>query len=181
MNMLVGKRQIILLALVLALGAAVYLNWEYAKLDSEITPTMGGTEVQEVKNYGDAQFVSDDMESTYGEAYFTEAKVSRTRSRDEAIETLAELLKDAELSTEQRTELALKAAELAKSIEVEGKIENLIKSKGFADCMVYYDTERVDVIVKTTGLTEAEVMQMRDIIVRETSMAAENISIVEVN
>lgn len=180
MNRLVGKRQIILLALVLALGAAVYLNWEYAKLDSTI-PTLGGGDVQEVKNYGDTKFVSEDIESTYGEAYFTEAKISRTRSRDEAIETLTELLKDVSLSTDQRTELALRAADLARSIEVEGKIENLIKSKGFADCMVYYDTERVDVIVKTEGLAEAEVMQMRDIIVRETGISVENISIVEVN
>ena len=38
---------------------------------------------------------------------------------------------------------------MAEAIEKEGKIENLIKSKGFQECMVYYDAERVDVIVKT--------------------------------
>lgn len=182
MNRIVGKRQIILAALVLALGAAVYLNWEYAKLDSEITPTIGNRESEEseTKNYGDTRLVGADDDG-YGEAYFAQAQLSRTRSRDEAVETLSVLLKDATLDNVQRTELALKAAELAESIEIEGKIENLIKSKGFADCMVYYDTERVDVIVKTSGLTEAEVMQMRDIIVRESGITSiENISIVEV-
>ena len=71
--------------------------------------------------------------------------------------------------------MALKAAELAKSIETEGKIENLIKAKGFTDCMVYYDTDNVDVVVKTEGLEAAQVAQMKDIILKETSIPVENI------
>ena len=47
--------------------------------------------------------------------------------------------------------------------------------------MVYYDTDRVDIVVKTKGLTDDEVMQMRDIAIRETSVPVENISIVEIN
>lgn len=174
MNMIVGKRQIILAALVIGLGVAVYLNWEYAKLDSQLTPT--GV-VEQVKNYGDAQYVAGTVED---EAYFAEAKLSRERSRDEAAETLKEILGDAALETDQKAELALKATELSESIEIEGKIENLIKSKGFNECMVYYDTQRVDVIVKTQGLEESQVVQMRDIIVRETGVPVENISIVEI-
>ncbi|WP_083386294.1 SpoIIIAH-like family protein [Merdimmobilis hominis] len=70
---------------------------------------------------------------------------------------------------------------MAKSIETEGKIENLVKSKGFSECMVYYDTERVDVIVKTNGLLSNEAAQIKDIIVRETGVDDKNISIVEIN
>ena len=47
--------------------------------------------------------------------------------------------------------------------------------------MVYYDTQRVDVIVKTNGLLTNEVAQMKDIIVKEVSVPAENIAIIEVN
>lgn len=178
MNMIVGKRQIILAALVVGLGTAVYLNWEYTKLDQNFTAT--GL-LEGVKNYGDAQYVNTDDDDLENTAYFAEAKLSRARSRDEAAETLAEILGDAALEVDQKAELAMKAAELAESIEKEGKIENLIKSKGFSECMVYYDTERVDVIVKTTeGLTEEEVMQMRDIVVRETNVPVESISIVEI-
>ncbi len=106
---------------------------------------------------------------------------SRTKSRDEAAEALGEMLADAALESEQKAELAMKAAELAQSIEVEGKMENLIQAKGFDECMVYYDTDRVDIVVKTKGLTDDEVMQMRDIAIRETSVPVENISIVEIN
>ena len=69
----------------------------------------------------------------------------------------------------------------AVSAEIEGKMENLIQAKGFDECMVYYDTDRVDIVVKTDGLTDDEVMQMRDIAIRETSVPVENISIVEIN
>ncbi len=47
--------------------------------------------------------------------------------------------------------------------------------------MVYYDTEGVDVVVKTDGLEAAQVAQMKDIILKETSIPVENISIVEIN
>ena len=95
--------------------------------------------------------------------------------------TLKTLIESKDVSAEQRTELALKTAAMADAIEAEGKIENLIKAKGFKDCMVYYDTERVDVIVKTNGLLSNEVAQMKDIIVKEVTVPAENIAIIEVN
>ena len=122
------------------------------------------------------------MEETYGEAYFAEAKLSRTRSRDEAVEAMAAMLSQADLSNEIKAELALEAAALAKSIETEGKIETLIKAKGFEECMVYYDTEKVDIIVKTadTGLSDEQVAQMQDVVMGEVDVPAENIRIVEV-
>ena len=92
------------------------------------------------------------------------------------------MLSEAELDTDQKAQLALEAAALAKSIEVEGKIENLIKAKGFAECMAYYDTEKVDLVVKTgeEGLSDEEVAQMQDVVLAEVEIPAENIRIVEV-
>lgn len=177
MNMVVGKRQIILAALVLGLGCAVYLNWEYTKLGTDLPTT---TTVETGKSYGDAQYVDNQFRADE-DAYFAEAKLSRSKSRDEAADALAEMLSDAALDPAQKAELAMKATELSESIEVEGKIENLIKAKGFEECMVYYDTNRVDIVVKTEKLADEQVMQMRDIVLRETSIPVENISIVEIN
>ncbi|MEG2842016.1 MAG: hypothetical protein RR900_00900, partial [Ruthenibacterium sp.] len=63
------KRQLTLLTLVVALGVAVYLNWEYAKTDTGFklvdgTSAVNAQTVENVtealpdKNYGDAQLVS---------------------------------------------------------------------------------------------------------------------------
>lgn len=192
MNMIIGKRQIILAALVLGLGIAVYLNWQYsnANIDLPVTTAVG----EETTEYGEAQYVDknsagDDEPALpteveaepEQETFFVEAKLSRQKARDEAVDTLAVMLQDASLSTEQRTELTERATGLANSIEVEGKIENLIKAKGFVDVMVYYDTERADVILKTSGLAPEEAAQIKDIILKETVIQPENISIVEVN
>jgi stage III sporulation protein AH len=175
MNLIVGKRQIILAALILGLSIAVYLNWQYADLGGlELTGTVEGG-----KNYGDAQYV-DGTVSSETDAFFAEAKLSRTRSRDEATEALNTLLQDQTLSTEQRATFAMKVSAIADAVQAESKIENLIKSKGFNECIVYFDAENVDVIVRTEGLLANEVAQMKDIILQEVSVPVENISIVEI-
>lgn len=199
MNMIIGKRQIILAALVVGLGIAVYLNWQYtsSNMDLPVTETLE----EGSANYGEAQYVdspgipatetagpeaadineSINFDEADNESFFVEAKMSRQKARDEAVETLAVMLEDASLESDQKAELALRAADLANSIEVEGKIENLIKAKGFTDVMVYYDTQRADVMVKTDGLMASEAVQIRDIILKETAIPAENIAIIEVN
>ena len=191
MNMIIGKRQIILASLVLGLGIAVYLNWQYS--NSELGLPVTGIVGEDAADYGEAQFASSDgavnesditaevAASMEEETFFVEAKMSRQRARDEAVDTLAVMLQDAELSADQKTQLAVRAADIADSIEKEGKIENMIKAKGFVDVMVYYDTERADVILKTSGLTVGEASQIKDIILKETEIDARNISILEVN
>ncbi|MDR2909310.1 MAG: SpoIIIAH-like family protein, partial [Oscillospiraceae bacterium] len=124
MNMIIGKRQIILTALVLGLGIAVYLNWEYSKVSVDV-PAQEAIQ-EHTPNYGEAQYV--DAEAPEGEeviaedamdddAYFAEAQLSRQKARDEAVETLAVMLADAELDTDQRSELTMRATQLAQSIE----------------------------------------------------------------
>ena len=185
MHIVINKKHVILASLVLGLGLAVYVNYQFAADDKLMSPA--STSVTSEKNYGDAQLVDandpsvDNADGTAGEAYFAEAKVTRQRTRDESVETLTNMMENAEIDPNIKAEMALKAAELAKSIETEGKIENLIKAKGFTDCMVYYDTDNVDVVVKTEGLEAAQVAQMKDIILKETSIPVENISIVEIN
>ena len=174
LNAIIGKKHILLAALVLSLSLAVYLNWAYN--DNSVKTAAEG---QADKNFGDAQFV--DNFSGNGEAFFAEAKQTRQKSRDEAVTTLKQLIESEEVSAEQKSQLALKTADMAEAIEKEGKIENLIKAKGFMECMVYYDTERVDVVVKTNGLESDEVAKMKDIIIKEVDVPSENIAIIEVN
>lgn len=182
MNMILGKRHIILAALVLVLGIAVYLTWTFGG-GNEFNI---GDDLLTGKNYGDAQFVdksedgADDLEvNAPAGSFFSEARLTRQQSRDSAVDTLTQMFKDASLSDEQKAQLAIKAAGVAQSIEAESKIENLIKAKGFSDCIVYIEGERVDVIVKTQGLLRDEVAQITDILVTETGAVEENISITE--
>lgn len=180
MNMIISKKHIILATLVMALCVAVYLNYRFNQSGEDLLATQV---VEENKSYGEAQFVDGTaagQDAQESEAYFAEAKLTRSKSRDEAVDAMKTMLQDSALSADEKAQLTMKAAQIAESIETEGKMENLIKAKGFTDCMVYFDSDKVDVVVKTEGLQENEVAQIRDIVISETQAPLENISIIEV-
>lgn len=170
------KKHIAVTAMVLMLSGAVYVNYLYAAGDFEGFIETG-------KNYGDSILVesSASAETTGSEAYFSEARVSRQKSRDEAVATIENLYGVAKDDSGEVSVLAEKAGEIAANMELENKIENMIKAKGFADCIVYISGNYADVMVATEGLLPTEAAIIKEAIVKETSVPAENISIVEVN
>lgn len=193
-----SKRQLTILTLILALGVAVYLNWEYAKTDSSfVLPTQTQAEedallanaqaedapVMEAlpdKNYGEAQLVS--VSENSSDQYFETARLTRTKTRDEALDKLQQSLKATGLTEEEKAQLKDTLSITISNISLESDIENLVKAKGFADCVVFIDGENVDLAVKTgpEGLSKNEVAQLRDIILGKVQTSAQNISIVEV-
>lgn len=187
MNMIIGKRQIVLATLVFGLGVAIYLNWEFSNSEEQNKLVQ---RVDSIKNYGEAEFVKrDNMKreeqnvaalSTKSTEYFAQARLNRQKSRDESIEALKKMLEDSDGDQQKKDKLINDAAVLAKTIESEGKIENIIKAKGFSEVMVYLQGEKVTVIVKTKGLNNSQAAQIKDIIITETDVDPENISLVEV-
>lgn len=203
-----SRRQFTLLTLVAALGVAVYLNWEYAKSDTLLsseanaaaadsgvsvsagveedagaltdplttdTPSSEGN-----KNYGDAQLVSIGQKSS--DQYFDEARLSREKSRDEALDTLEKSLKKANLSEEEKAELTARLSGVVESITAESDIENLVKAKGFVDCVAFIDDGKVNVTVQTPGegLDQEQVAQIRDVVLSRCEVKAQDITVVEV-
>ena len=65
-------------------------------------------------------------------------------------------------------------------MESEANIETLVKAKGFADCLAIVDTDSVKVVVKTQGLDAEQAAQIKNIILEETGVLAENVSVGEV-
>jgi stage III sporulation protein AH len=190
-SLILGKKQIILCCLVMALGIAVYMNWrivdegeDFAAANVTQTDAAASGTDDTVKKYGDSQYVDsqniDGGDSVNGDIYFSEAKLTRQKTRDEAVETLQVIMSNVEVDSEAKADLAVQAAAIASAIEAEGKVENLIKAKGFSECMVYLDEDRASVIVRADELLDNEVAQIKDIILKETSVPVENISIVDV-
>lgn len=172
------KKHIAMVSLVLMLSAAVYINYLYSSGD------LDGLMATE-KNYGDSILVGDENKdggtAVDVASYFSEARVSRQQSRDEAVQTIQNLYVSAEASEDQIASLSQKAEEIAANMELETKIESMIKAKGFNECIVYISGEYADVMVETEGLLATEAALIKEAIVQETSVPVENISIVEVN
>lgn len=195
------------ITLVLALGVAVYLNWQYAKaggpetqpvqasapvstpaeqpksdapvvLDPLAAPASAEAAVD--KNYGEAQLVSINEKSS--DEFFESARLSRSKTRDEALDTLQKSLKSAKLSEDEKKELTDKLSAQIKSMTAENEIESLVKAKGFVDCVAFINDDQVNITVMTSseGLTKEEVAQIRDIVLSKCSVTAQNIIIVEV-
>ncbi len=193
------KKQVTFLSLLLALAVAVFLNWQYARSDSDfrlaeeeaiateltVYPIENAnaeveTEVGLERNYGDAQLVN--LSKEEGLEYFEDARLSREKSRDEALEKMQDSLKDAQISDTEKAELTQTLSDTINSITVEDEIESLAKAKGFMECIIYLNDGQADmaVMTKNNSLTQAEVMQLRDIIMSKTDIEAKNIKIVEV-
>lgn len=207
-------RGITLLALTAALGAAVYLNWSFAKEAPQVAsaqpdgtateasqtvqaeaeeealavydPLMTETESEAGqpaadKNYGEAQLVS--VNEDTGTEFFESARLSREKSRDEALDTIEKTLKNATLSDEEKQQVTKTLEQQVTDIERESELETLIKAKGFVDCVVALGNGKADVTVMTESdaLTAEEVTQIRDVILSKCSdVTAQNITVVEV-
>jgi stage III sporulation protein AH len=178
-----AKKQLTMVTLVLALALAVYLNWRFAKAGENaliVTETLAGAEGEQEKYYGDALFVS----STEGDPgrYFAEARLNRETSRAEALDTLEKSLQNTDLTDAEKESILAQLSEAAANIATESNIESLIKAKGFSDCVAFISGDRVKVVVQSGGgeLTAGEVSQIKEIVLGECGVPAQNITIVEI-
>ncbi len=69
--------------------------------------------------------------------------------------------------------------QIGSDIEVATTVEELIKAKGFEDCVAIISGDNINVIVKSGGLMTSEIAQITDIVTSETGFLPENIRIVE--
>ena len=171
-----GKGQIAVAVMLLALGAAVWLNAKFLP--------------SETKYLGEASYVSgtakeeEKVVETAGkvekEDYFTSAKKAREEARKESSETVEELLKSDKLSEEDKNTALSKIEELGKNIERESNIESLLKAKGFSEALAVIGEKGISIVVKSEGLTSAQTMQIQDIVTGETAISLANIKIIPV-
>ncbi|MEG1895704.1 MAG: SpoIIIAH-like family protein, partial [Oscillospiraceae bacterium] len=134
----------------------------------------------EVKNYGDAQLVASNAKSA--KKYFEETRLSRQKSRDEALDTLQKSLKSAKLSDSEKKDATQELSKIVQDITTETDVENMVKAKGFVDCVAFKSGEKVTVAVQTNKgeLTKQEAAKVRDAVLNKTDIPAQNIVVIEV-
>lgn len=92
-------------------------------------------------------------------------------------------LKDAGLTKEEKDTLTAELSARISNITLETKLETLIKSKGFPDCVVNLEGSKANVTVMTgnDALTAEEVTRVRDALLSQCKgLTAQDITIVEV-
>lgn len=203
------KKQATVFTLMLALSLAVYLNWRLAKTENdallvtevlsgqhsdvqtaaayegegdagETEPDEDGAHTDEERYYGEALFVSSD-ESAASD-YFAKARTTRSQTRDEALDTLQKSLKQTDLTEAEKKALTEQLLSESRAIQLEGTLENLIKAKGFKECVAFVSGGRVKLVVQSSdeGLTDAEAAQLKEIAISECGVTAQDVTVVEI-
>ena len=188
------KKNWVLAGLILALGAAVYLNWQFSPKEDYIGPPDDSPVVntQDEDEPGQAQFVDTYPDPEYIEGgdvnaaadaaeTFAGARTSRQLARYDALDILQDILDNPALSSEEKAAAVQKAAELADRIDKEASIETLVKAKGHADCVVVISDSQVNIIVpaKRGGLTAADAAVIKDIVIGQIEVMPQNIKVIE--
>ncbi len=177
MKRFLKKKQWMLVALVGALGLAVYLNFYLVGAPATTTGENSPPKKND-SNLGDATFVGAGVSDPEGDpSYFTEARAVRTAAREEALAIIQEVLDSAQASAEDKAQATQKATAIAENVLQESNIENLLLAKGFVDSVVYIDGERCSVVVQAEDLQQQESLQILQIVVSQSDVAADQVQI----
>ncbi len=168
-----GKGQLTVALMVIALGAAIWLNTKYLPSDT--------------KYLGEASLVGNTSEgatvetSAKGEIdYFEESKKEREKARKEAVELIEETLDNDNLKEKDKKSALAKIEEIGARIEQESNIETLLKAKDFKQAVAVINDTGITVVVKGEGLTSNQTLQIQDIVTGETNIPLGNIKIIPV-
>lgn len=181
-NILKHKKMIISLSVIALISAAVYTDVLNFGRETPVTDYLYNTDYSEnsTKILGEATLVDSTTQlNEENDRYFATAAVNREKSRDEALQTLQVVVDSAEELPETRDRALSEIMEIASDIEIEATVEEMVKAKGFEDCVAIISGDNINVIVKSDGLLTSEVAQITDIVKNETGFGAENIRIVE--
>ena len=92
---------------------------------------------------------------------------------------MQKVLDDSSASEDTKKEAANQAAEISSNIVTETNIENLIKSKGFIDCVAFLQNGSCNVVVHKEGeFVSADAIAIKDIVVTQAKITSDKIVIV---
>ena len=184
-----GKKQLVLASLVLALGAAVYLNWQFAGTNrlpvgdsSSESSQLGAAQLVNntyVETVNDDLEANGDAESASGDA-LSQARIDRQNSRDEALELLDGVMESVESDSAAKQQAVEEASAIAQNILDESNVETLLEAKGYKDCVAYITGEECSVVVAGT-VEEADTLIVQEIVMDQTGLTADKIKIIGTN
>ena len=172
-------KQLVIFGICVVICGALFLNWRLSKTQDADT-VLDERQAQKEESAGEsekilgkAEFVSASTE------YFDSARMNRQTSRDEAISILKSVIESEKTGDEEREDAADKLTFISKAADAEGRIENLVKAKGYAECLAVIGDDTVNVIVQSNGPKSSDVATIKEIASAESEKSAADIKINE--
>jgi len=166
------KKYIVFASLVLALSAAVYINWQ---LSGAKTP-------QSAKELGAASYVSATASASDDEVQQTAAlsneRTKRQATQDKIIDDAKEIFNLESSSDADKSEAEKNVEELLKTFTIQDSIESIVKAKGFSECLCYISDQGVSVIIPRSQLDDTSVLIIDDAVVTHYEVDYDDISVI---
>ncbi len=172
----IKKKHLILAALVVLLAAVSVVNFKYFNTAQTVS--------EDDDDPYNAELVTGDVTEdevmsggSISAEFFAEYRLERERTRSENIETLNLITENEKSSAESIENAQNEIVALVKQNEQELTLENLIKSKGFEECVVFLHQGYVNVLVDAKSLTPEQAIQIQDIVATECSVELSKITV----
>ncbi|PKM45022.1 MAG: hypothetical protein CVV03_06885 [Firmicutes bacterium HGW-Firmicutes-8] len=149
-------------------AAGTQVNQESAKINQEaakgrpVEKAGGSTEKREARQ----------------NEFFVEYRLERDRTRSQQIDLLREIVNNGNSAQETRGEANRRLLAISQAIEIEMKLENLIKAENFKDAVVFVQDKSVTIIVQTPVLTAVDKNKLTEIAVRATGLNGESVTVI---
>ncbi len=185
--MVMKKKQLLMATLVIALGAAVAVNWYYTENPINITEPTSSSEIS--GNLGDSISVDTQAENENPEvqsvmangSFFANERLKRDEVYDGIIDDIEELAEKENLTAEQSEKITQLLDKYARNMKVQSDTESLITAKTGSDCIVVINDEACQVILEKNTLNDTVILQITEIIEKNTNISAKNLTIMEAN
>lgn len=173
-----GKKQIVVLSLVLMIIVAGYLQYNYnqGSLDSAVGNNKIGEAVF-VEGEENSNTVSSSAESNSIAAskqandFFAQALMDKETARSRDVDQLDKITNDQKADKDTIKKAYDAKMKLVQIAEREMKIESLVKKIGFEDVIALFSEDgSVDVIVKSPSINSSQAVQITEIVSRHGSI-----------
>ena len=176
--MIVKKKQLLTATLVLALGAAVFVNRYFLKPHPTVeTADTDVTATQAAENLGDAMYVASDASGV--EDPFAEARLKREKAHSSAAETLQQVIADPAATQTAVAQASEELASLTERMTLEADIETLVQAKTGMDSLVILSRDSAQILLAETPQESAVMLQITELAARKASLEPAQITIIE--
>lgn len=187
--MIIKKNQIIVFILALLLITAGYLGVGQQNIETLEVASKQTEEKEEDETLGNATFVNgtvlvpnepeeiNEVSTNIKDDYYTNSKLERENMYSQTLESYQKIIDSPEITAEQKTIAQNEIIKLNNEKNAIMIIENLIKTKGFSDVVIFINGDSVNVIVQANTLSAEAVAQIQNIVSRELNKEINNIHI----
>ena len=172
------KKTLTVLAVVLCVGAAAYLNYTYNQ--SAALPDAESVGLSDLKAATESG--SETKETASDADYFAQARLTRQQSRDEALSLLKSTASSKTASKETIDGAMSAISAMANYSMEETQIENMLLAKDFSECVAFVSADGVTLAVPAPaeGLKAEDVAKITDTVTAETDFKPTQIKVIEV-